>query len=533
MRIKLIILVIVTLIISCKQAKNQQDLSHTEFVYLKGKVFKHKGQDFFPIMLNYVVSFRKIGNEYLLSPIKEYENPDIFESNTIESIENQNKAHLELIKEMGFNTIRLIFDRVSIENDKYFYKADNNNLSISEDCDIILKSLEDYLKLVEKLDLKVMLLIKAPVENDELEDFTKQLLAKFSNNSTIFAYDFFNEPLYFDNIDKGPEKRFREKKDARRIVIGWKKMMNKYAPNQLFTIGFSEPIEVFEWDPEILPVDFVSFHTYNPLRAANEIYWYSNYINKPWMIGETALPADNDSIPYEYQQLYMREIYQRIINCNGAGIGWWEFQEIPNTHFEAGFSGILNHQGITITKKGNYKIIGTVKPAASEIAKFKNYKKKDCNCLNNYYNMLGYSNIVLKGKIIDEESQKPIEGAVIRGWNEYWAVGVNTFSDKNGEFALFSNDFCIYFEISAPGMSRKALKLKVDYFPTYKHNIMPENLPNKELEYHAISYLPFLKNKSLAKDTNSNQSFIFNFDTKYFNNSLYQGSLGIIKLHKQ
>jgi hypothetical protein len=532
MRVKLIILVIVALIMSCKHAKNQQDLSHTEFVYLKGKVFKHKGQDFFPIMLNYVVSLRNIDNRILISPIKEYENPDIFESNTVESIEIQNKAHLQLIKEMGFNTIRLIFDRVSIENEKYFYNADSKKLSISEDYDIILNSLEGYLKIVEKLDLKVMLLIKAPVENDELEDFTKKLISKFSNNPTIFSYDFFNEPLYFDNMDKSPEKRFREKKEARKIVIGWKKMMDNYAPNQLFTIGFSEPIEVFEWDPEILPVDFVSFHTYNPLRATNEIYWYCNYINKPWMIGETALPADNDSIPYEYQQHYMREIYQRIINCNGAGIGWWEFQEIPNTHFEAGFSGILNHQGITTTKDGKYQIIGTVKPAVKEIANFKNYRKKDCDCMNNYYNMLGYSNIKLKGRIIDEETQKPVEGAVIRGWNENWAVGVNTFSNKNGVFTLFSNDFCIYFEISAPGMSRKALKLKLDYFPTYNHNIKPENLPQKDLEYHTISYLPFMKNKNVTKDSTSYQSFIFNFDTKYFNKSLYQGSLGIISLRK-
>ncbi|MCX6232494.1 MAG: hypothetical protein NTZ33_13235 [Bacteroidetes bacterium] len=510
-----------------------KDLSKTDFVYIQDNKFKLKGKEFFPIMLNYVICFRKTANSYCISPIKEYENPEIFETNTLDSIDIQCNAHLQLIKEMGFNSIRLVFDRVNYDNLKYYYIADNQKLYLDENFTEISNALERFLKIAANHDIKVMLLIKPPVENKELENFTIRILEKFSKNPGIFSYDFFNEPLYFDNVDKSPDKMLREKKDAFKIVKGWKEMMIKYAPNQLFTIGFSEPIEVFEWDPKILPVDFISFHTYNPLRVPNEIYWYSKYINKPWMIGETALPADGDSISYDNQRQFMKEVYERIIDCGGSGLGWWEFQEIPNTHFEAHYTGILNHKGITITKDGKYKIIGTVKPAVNEIANFKNYKKKACKCLPNYYNMMGYHNFVLKGKVINESNGKPIEGAVIRGWNEYWTVGMNTFTDEKGQFSLFSNDICVHFEISAPGMSRKALYITNNYLPSYYHNIKYNDLIQKDLEYHQISYTSFLKAQNILNDkndVNNNRSIIFNFDSTLFNKSYFQGSLGIIKL---
>ena len=84
-----------------------------------------------------------------------------------------------------------------------------------------------------------------------------------------------NEPLYLDS------EPVRKKKNALKIVKNWSNLMKRHAPYQLFTIGFAEPIEVFQWDPYLLPVDFVQFHTYHPLRVPNEIYWYSKYIGKP------------------------------------------------------------------------------------------------------------------------------------------------------------------------------------------------------------------------------------------------------------
>jgi hypothetical protein len=71
-------------------------------------------------------------------------------------------------------------------------------------------------------------------------------------------------------------------------------------------------------------------HTYHPLRVPNEIYWYSKNVNKPWMIGETSLPADNDSISYSDQTQFLKEAYLRTKNCGGSGFGWWAFQDVTS-----------------------------------------------------------------------------------------------------------------------------------------------------------------------------------------------------------
>jgi hypothetical protein len=504
---------------------NKPSVLNPNFISIKNGKFFLKGKPFFPIMLNYVVCIRDIENKPVISCTKQYEHPDIFEVNTLKSNENQLRAHLQLIKEMGFNSLRLVFDRANTDY-KGLYYGEKKRFYIDEDYNSILQALDKYLKLVEEYDLKVMLLLKKPLEDESLENFTVKLLTKFKSNPTIYAYDFFNEPLYFD---LPPNGELRDKNDIIKIVKHWGDLVNEYAPNQLFTIGFSEPIEVFRWDPSILPLDFISFHTYHPLRVPNEIYWYSKYTNKPWLISETALPSDNDSISYKHQSSFMREVYQRIIDCNGIGIGWWEFQELNFSHFEARYSGLLNHEGTTFTSDGKYKIIGTVKPAVKEIKKFANYKKRNCDCKPNYYNMLGYSNFLLKGRILDDDSNLPIEGAVIRGWNDDWSIGQNTFSDKNGYFTLYSNDQCNHFEVSAPGMETEKFDKKNKYVKS-KNAI---RFQNRKLEYHKISYFPFLRIKENSLDTNfQTDSYIFNFDKKYFNKYLFKGNLGVIKITK-
>ncbi len=509
----------------------KRELLKTDFIYLDGKTFKHKGKDFFSIMLNYAVCIRNIENEYFVSCIKEYENSNKFEGNTKNNWEKQIRGHMQLMKEMGFNTIRLVFNRVHSDNSKYYYSTNGKNLYLEKDYDIIINALEKFINIVSDYDIKVMLLIKEPVENKEIEYFTVRILERFKNNSSIFAYDFFNEPLYFDSEQLPSDKRPRKKEDAYRIVSNWKKLMTEHAPKQLLTIGFSEPIEVFEWDPEILPVDFIAFHTYNPLRVANEIYWYGKYTSKPWMIGETALPADGDSISYDEQKQFMKEVYRRIVDCGGNGIGWWEFQEPAEGTFEAKYAGILNHKGTTTTKDGKYTIQGSVKPVVKEIAKFKEYKSKStCSRLSNYYNMMGYNNFVITGKILNSLDDKPIEGAVIRGWNQNWSVGMNTFTNENGEFTLYSNDICVHFEISAPKMTKIKFDHKTNYFPVSNKGFNINSLPNRNLEYQKISYKHFLlHNYSLYRQAETD-FYIFNFDPTKFNQAKFIGYMGIKKL---
>ena len=307
-------------------------------------------------------------------------------------------------------------------------------------------------------------------------------------------------------------------------------MMTKYAPNHLFTIGFAEPIEVFEWDCSILPVDFVEFHTYHPLRVPSEIYWYSRYCGKPWMIGETGLPADNDSISYEEQAQFVREAYQLTRDAGGCGFGLWEFQDNPGTAYEASYTGLLAHGGITqTTRNGVYSIKGTLKPVAHVIGRLEqDYSLRRYDRPVNYYNMLGYRNICIGGRVVDTMTGKGIKGAVIRGWNDDWSVGMNTYSDENGWFMLYSNDRCNHFEVSALGYSKIKFNCDVRFSPLSENAGDIQNLTAKDLEYHQISYHPFVKRES------SDSCFfkVMNFDSALFHHADWTGELGVLQLEK-
>ncbi|MCL2290579.1 MAG: carboxypeptidase-like regulatory domain-containing protein [Bacteroidetes bacterium] len=517
---KLLLILCVALAFSCHNTtsfnREKADLSNTDFIYLKGNYFKLRNEKFYPIMLNYCVSFRNLDNNLVVSPYINYEKVGEFEYHTKEETEEQLRGHFQLIKEMGFNSIRVTFDRGHESDGKYYY----SDFSIDNDYEKILAGFEDFINIATEKDLRVMFLFKAPF-NKPLEDFAIKVLERFNENPTIFAYDFLNEPLYFD-----PEPK-RSKESARNLQLRWKAMMDQYAPNQLFTIGFAEPIEVFSWDPSMSPVDFVCIHTYHPLRVKSELYWYSKYIDKPLMIGEIALPADGDSVPYSHQANFAKEISEYAIDCGIAGFGWWDFQEdlaLVGHTFEGAYTGILNNKGTTTTADGNYTIIGTVKPVAEEIKKISQYQSKNIKEKPvNYYNNLGYNNFVIKGKVIDQKTKKPIEGAVIRGWTEWWHIAWNTYSDENGNFTLYSNYEFVRFTISAPGFSTVLLNKTLKYNKIAGENFDINNLPNKELEYHSICYKSFLK---------ENTHSVFDFEPSKFNQAKFEANIGTIKLRR-
>lgn len=503
-----------------------------KFIQLKNNQFYLNDTIFYPVMLNYVAYIRKIGNEYVISPDQEYDNPTTWEGNSKDSVLKVLKGHLTLVKELGFNSIRFVFrtglNRFHDKQQIIIYSNETKDtIPLNDNEQIVLNCADQFLSIADSLGLKVMYLLEPPIDHPELEKFTIQLLENFKNHSVIFAYDFFNEPLYFDNENKPANAKNRDKKDAFRIVSHWHELMREYAPYHLFTIGFSEPIEVFEWDPSILPVDFVQMHTYHPLRFPNEVYWYCKYVNKPIMIGETSLPADNDSITYEEQRQFMADAFKFAKDYGCIGFGWWQFQEVQWGNYEHDFTALINHQGTTKTQGGKFIIQGSLKPAALEVKKILNYQPKEKKTQKwvNYYNMLGYKNIVLKGKVVEKGTGKPIEGAVIRGWSEWWEVAANTYTDSLGNFTLYSNKEFIHFQVSAPGKQNLIFDYKAQYQPIVNNPIPWNQLPDQSLEYHKISYQPFLK-----KHRNQAEYPTFDFDTTLFHKAQYQGTIKTIEL---
>lgn len=432
----LLLLCAYSLLTGCQHGDNApRDTQAPGYVYLNDGQFCLNSKTWFPLMLNYKTDVK--GN--VVMPISYY-GDGTFDS------------HFHQIANWGFNSLRICMDQSNADVDTTLF----------------FPSVAKMLDAARKNNLRVMLLIKPPF-NDAERAYTQALLCRFAQDTILWAYDFMNEPLYFDPAEQ------RDKRDATNIVAGWRKMMCHYAPHQLFTIGQAEPIEAFEWDPALLPVDFVEMHTYHPLRVASEMYWYGHYAGKPWMVGETGLPTDNDSIPYTWQGIFMEETYRCALANGAIGYGWWEFQDCPMGNFEALYTGLRDANGVE-------------KPAVATISRLLSMPAPSPAVRPiNYYNMLGYTNLMITGTITDNHDQ-PIPGAVIRGWNEDWSVGMNTYSDDHGHFTLVSNDSCTHFEISAPGYS----KVKFDHHLTYQPK--PDTLPNRSLEYQQIDYRPFLHN---------------------------------------
>ena len=473
------LLLLCTCCLICCNPKKVADTStpYKDFVYIEDDHFMLNGEPWFPLMMNYKALYKYHGLSARVSPGSYY-------SSTLA----QDFQH---IADMGFNCVRICLDTVP---DKGNYQA-------------LYKATKHMLDTAAQYNLKVMLLIKRPLEK-KLVHFTEDLLKYLADEPTLWAYDFFNEPLYFDPI------QHRDKNEAFRIVDQWRSMMRQFAPHQLFTIGFSEPIEVFSWDPTILPVDFVEIHTYNPLRIASEIYWYSeNCKNRPWMVGETGLPADNIRISYEEQRKFMQQTYQLARQHHSAGYGWWYYRDNPDAPvFEGQYTGLLDPEG-------------NEKPAAKEVKRLKELpiSVTDHQEPTNYYNMLGYNNVILKGTILNQKTGQPVSGAVIRGWTKDW-IGMNTYTDTNGNFTLYSNDFNIHFAFSAPGMKTVMLyRDDIEYHFTDRETAKKwtfDSLPQQQLEYHSIDYHTFFDGDTMTLQINPS----------HFNQSKIEGNFGVVKL---
>lgn len=437
------------------------------YVSLQDGLFVLNGKPWFPMMLNYKVIMECKDDSITVVPVPWYTDGDM-------------ASHFRVIRSWGFNAVRLCLDAI----DPY------------TDTAAMVRATRRAIDIADSAGLHVMLLIHAPLD-DYWRDYTATLLRRLSDSPALWAYDFMNEPLYFD-----PAKR-RDKRDAMRIVTEWRSLMRRHAPHQLFTIAFAEPIEVFEWDPALLPVDFIEMHTYHPLRVASEMWWYGHYCGKPWIVGETSLPADGDSVPYAWQQQYMHETYTCAIANGAIGYGWWDFQDCPGGgNFEAQHPGLRDRQG-------RRKWQG---PLRSKLLDKSPIDQPHLPV--NYYNMLAYKNVAVTGRVVDDNGF-PIEGAVIRGWNEDWSVGMNTFSDVDGHFRLVSNDICTHFEISAPRHTKQK-------FNRHLHYPAGLPLPDRDLEYQQIDYRPYMPTNGILP-TDS---------TRFTAPEAVNAILGVIKLKR-
>ncbi|HEX5000922.1 MAG TPA: cellulase family glycosylhydrolase [Bacteroidia bacterium] len=440
----LVILIVFLVLIKWILNNDKKVIPNPNFVSLENGTFYLDHEKFYPVALNYMVSLQANDSTMWPSSFRAYGINSNFNYTTKDSSLMQLQAEMQMIKDLGFNTVRLVgIGEQNIENKRNGLLSVNAQIGNERDTTFYLASEKNYNLYFNALDelfdaagkagLKVIFLTRVFNEVKSTEKHLTRILDRFQNDSVIMAWDLFNEPLYFDSLE-------RDKKQVYEISANWTRLVKKHAPHQLSTIGLTGIREVFEWDPNILSFDFLSIHPYEyePDQVRNEMYWYAHYIKLPWIIGETSLPADGDSVPYSDQAAFAKKTLDRTYNCNGIGYSWWQYKDVEWFNFHSNFMGVMSHLGDTVNSLGQH-IFGNVKPVAEVFQKYHPFPlKKNCDCLPNYYNYSENHDFRLTGKLTDNKG-KPIEGGVILAWNKEWSHSYHTVTKKDGSFELLGN----------------------------------------------------------------------------------------------
>jgi hypothetical protein len=447
---KKIILVVIAAIVAAvyffSRDTHPEKLEHgnPHFVTIKDGKFFLENKPFYPVAVNYMVSLQADSVQMWPSSFRGYGDHSYFNHTNRDSCLNELRAEMQMIRDMGFNSVRLVgIGEQKIENKQNGLLSLRAHLGNDRDTTFYLTGDKNYTKYFNALEdlfdaagdagLKVIFLARVFNEVPSTEEHLARILDHFQKDSVIMAWDLFNEPLYFDSLA-------REKKQVYEISKKWDRIVKEHAPYHLSTIGLTGVREVFEWDPNLLTFDFLSIHPYEyePDQVRNEMFWYKNYIKLPWIVGETSIPADNDSVPYSDQVQFAERTMKRTYDCNGVGYSWWQYKDVEWFNFHANFMGVLSHYGDTVNSSGAH-IIGKVKPVASVFKSYLPFGKKDsCDCLPNYYNYTQHTVFRLTGKLVDENGE-PIEGGVILAWNKDWSSSYNTSTKADGTFELLGN----------------------------------------------------------------------------------------------
>lgn len=406
-------------------------------------------EPFFPMALNYILAVYVSGDSLYAGPSKDYARIDPNQLPTKANMLKALRADMEYIHEAGFNTVRLVGIGELVRNKNgawisaHTMHGVDSILELSPGDTRFLDALEEALKIVREAGSRTILLTTVHADVPETEEHFKMIAERISEDTALMAFDMFNEPLYFDK----PE---RPKTEAIKIAKHWHDLVREYAPDQLYTVGLTGIRETFEFDPNLLYADFISFHPYEyePDQVRNELFWYHNNVDVPWIIGETAIPADNDSVPYEYQRLFAERVLRQSRACGAAGFSWWQYKDVLWEEFHPSYMGVLNRVGVSRTSKG-YEVKGSPKPVMRALTDFDPWADPGpCICLPNYLNYSEGTASKITGTLVDENGAPIVEGTIL-AWNEFWSSSYHTTSGPDGRFELKGPFYFFHWMASA------------------------------------------------------------------------------------
>lgn len=495
---------------------NNGDFSN--YISMTGKVFKDGESDFYPMVMNYSMDIHSIETDsnvtFMASPRGGYHpNYGNGKGNSINPWSKNSKellatigAHFTSIKDMGFNSLRITgFTSTDAHNNgKGFHTWSKIDISNSEGGNRNIKEgmvplLKDILQLAEKNQLRVILLLSAiESQPDNQLNFYTQIADALKGEKALMAYDFYNEPLYFD-------KGNYTKRETKAFVESYNNAVKNVSPNHLTTIGLSHYKIVSEWDPELMDVDFLSFHIYpywskhldKLERFEAKFYWISENITKPWIVGETGLNTAEGCEPLNWswgnydEQLEFMSYSLKLNRMAGAsGYSWWSFQDMKFPPGKIEGTCDVSDYGLVNRKKGTYlnskgeKVIGKQKHLNKDLP-FKSFindhpyepgfwdetMKPD----SVYYN-IDYlpSKHIANGKVITE-NKTPVANAIITIYNTKSKSTYTTFSMPDGSFEIktgWTNVFKnLDFKLKATAVKMETKEVLLSDIYTKKGNV--------------------------------------------------------------
>lgn len=416
------------------------------FVSMEEGRFFLDGQPFFPLVMNYSVSLVTDGDRFWPASYSGYEPDDRFHCDDPASCEAKLRAELVRMRDTGFNAVRIV---KLAEGPTEHPQGEGMVLSAHDPQGLpvfpnyydavvrarYIEAVRSFVRIAGDVGLKVILLTTIHDKRPATRQNFTEVADALREEPAILAFDLFNEPLYFD-------LPAREKKSAYDVVRSWRRLAREHAPHHLITIGLTGIRETHAWDPDILDVDFISFHPYEyePDQVLNELRWYGEHVRTPWIIGETSLPADGDSVPYEEQQRFAQRTLEQTVACGGVGYSWWQFKDVHWGRFHSDKMGLWTEEGVE-------------KPTAEVFQKFDPSKvSSSCADLPNYHNYSQHRSAKLTGRLLDEQGG-PIKGGVILAWNQDYSHSYHTSTRADGSFELLGDLYFHHWIASAIGHS--------------------------------------------------------------------------------
>lgn len=528
-------------------------------ITVKGKQFYKNGSVYNPMVMN-VRSFAVLKDEnYYFAHDFTYHLEHLWEWSNAAERDAETLSDFTAINSLGFNAVRV----VNLEPDYsdefgLFLKIINHNfeptpaLQLHPDdpddfgTNILLKMIADMLALANQInngDFRLIYLLGLNGDLtgqgfEEYKSFIKVLAQKVPEmeyGHLLLALELMNEPCY--NFDFEHPKSIVCSRIAE--IYDEVKTVN---PNLLIATGSCGTEDVFAFDLSFLKVDFLSVHRYpyfrdnedrtNVLvqerakkRVMNELFWFNQQCNMPWIIGETGYMASehfgiSEGLDGTLNDLnnYIEFVLNGCYRCGGSGFSWWEFQDgynwPPNTSsFRGNFFGLFDRGMIPGAASEKMPATQTFRDFNGEnstsfcpVDYSENYSSNSL-----YYNPMGFYNTSNSvSAYVKDQHGNPIKNAVVLVWyrnpnNLSDIPTYYTFTDTDGYFkaipASASHNIVMIKVSCSSGSSYQSAWQTNNTVPSIPNTITLQNISseinlNNEIYQSVITY-PVEARKSL------------------------------------